>query len=401
MGRYTRNQDIYSALRDPAINTKARGFLNNAIDNTEAYEGLRKIGAAVREQEEKNSPRMAGTALQNLGTDISPDSKSKKSSDLDRIKLGDKDMRSFLAEEKLRIANEMAGGGYSRDQLVDMLNADGVQTTPQMLSAYDNDERMNAVLRMDADNYFVRPEYEAPSFIGEGQFGRVTELAPGYVSKHQQPLVEFGGYQQSEDGSSSPKGNLIGRIFDYRDVQGDVDQLNYLNKKHITPKVEKLIIDDDGSTETIMRDLRTNYDTSQDYNDALFAKYNDPNTSAPERAQLLKEQSLYNVRQAQQEAIAASAGIELQDRHQGNILVNKMTKRPLQIDPSGKPVEGIERDAVMAQQVVNGLSSAGLSDEAEIFSGLITEAGQRGDTSAVHDLAQQGMSRLMKIKKVL
>jgi hypothetical protein len=56
MGRLTRNQDIYSALNNSAVNTKARGFLKNAIDNTDAYEALREIGAAARRQEEKVSP---------------------------------------------------------------------------------------------------------------------------------------------------------------------------------------------------------------------------------------------------------------------------------------------------------------------------------------------------------
>lgn len=403
MGRITRNKELLSAYKSPDANTAVKRVLLDAMDNTAEYNNIKRLGQAYNQAVAPASAtsRMAGTALDDFGIDISPDSKSKRSSDLDRVKLGDKDKRSFLAEEKLRIANGLVGGSNTREELVDMLNANGVQTSPRVLDAYNNDDRMNAVHDMDADNYFVRPEFESPSFVGEGQFGRVSELAPGYVSKTQEPLVEFGGYQMSEDGSMSPKGNLIGRIYDYRDVIDDANQLNYLNKKHITPKVENLIIDEDGSTEMIMKDLRTNYDTSQDYNDSIFNEYNDPNTSAPRRAQLLKDQNLYKVRQAQQEATAASAGIELQDRHQGNILINKMTKRPMQIDPSGKAVEGIERDAVIAQQVVNGLGDAGLTDEADIFAGLITEAGQRGDQSAIHDLAQQGMSRLMKIKKVL
>jgi hypothetical protein len=170
-----------------------------------------------------------------------------------------------LCCEKLRVANELAGGGYSRDQLVDMLNQPNVQTGSAVLNAYYDDPQMNAIFQLDRDGVFIRPEMQGPSFVGEGQFGRVSELAPGYVSKQQAPLVEFGGYQTLEDGSMSPKGNLIGRIHDYRDVQKEANQLNYLNKKGgITPRVENLIINDDGSTEMIMRDLRDNYTGSED-----------------------------------------------------------------------------------------------------------------------------------------
>ena len=44
--------------------------------------------------------------------------------------------------------------------------------------------------------------------------------------------------------------------------------------------------------------------------------------------------------------------------------------------------------------------NAGLNDEAEIFAGLIKDAQDAGNMAAVHDLTQQGASRLMKIKQV-
>ena len=36
---------------------------------------------------------------------------------------------------------------------------------------------------------FDRPGTVSDRFVGEGQFGRVEELAPGYVVKKQAPLV--------------------------------------------------------------------------------------------------------------------------------------------------------------------------------------------------------------------
>ena len=343
--------------------------------------------------------RMAGTALEDLGIDIAPDSKRKRSPEGERVRLGDKDKRSFLAEEKLRIANDLAGGNFSREQLVDMLNQPGVQQGANYLQALDNDPRIQAVQRMDSEEYFKRPEMESADFVGEGQFGRVTELAPGYVSKKQEPLVEWGGY--SEDNSG--KGNLIGKIHDYRDVQDEVNQLNYLNKrgKGITPKVENFIVEDDGATEVIMRDLRENYGGGDTFLEQQAAVFNDDNVSDKQKAQAFKNHELFRVKSKQQEAQAALLGVELQDRHLGNVMAHKMNNRPLQIDPSCRSVSCFEQDAAIIKNVTDGFAAAGLDQEADIFYGLAREANERGDSAGFHDLAQQGMSRLMKIKNVI
>lgn len=388
---------LHHQVNDLGRNFKVGGVktdtaLNNFINQNQMNQ------AAIEMRRNDRKQRMAGTALDDLGIDISPNSKSKRSSDIDRVKLGDKDKRSFLAEEKLRVANELAGGSFNRDQLVDMLNQPGVQQGEQYLNALNSDDRIRAVADMDAEGFFTRPEMEAPNFVGEGQFGRVTDLAPGYVSKKQDPLVEWGGYSDDNSG----KGNLIGRIHDYRDVQEEVNQLNYLNKKAkgITPKVENLIIEDDGSTEIIMRDLRENYDSSEDFLVDTANRFQDASLSPAERTKAYKDHQLFQVKQKQQEARAALAGVELQDRHQGNIMKHSMMNRPLQIDPSGRQVAGFERDAVVASNVEDGFRSAGLEDEANIFNGLLNDAYNRKDSASFHDLAQQGMSRLMKIKHI-
>ena len=331
---------------------------------------------------------------------MSPPTKAKQSvSDLDRVKLGDKDMRSMLAEEKLRVAQELAGGGYSRDQLVDMINAPGVQQGEVFVGALDNDPRINAILKAGNEGAFVRPELESSGFVGEGQFGRVSEFTPGYVLKEQAPLVEFQGYRRNDDGSASPLGNLIGpaRIQDYRDVAEEVDQLNTLNRVGVTPKVENFTVNPDGSTEVLMRDLRENYETGDDYLDNLQAKYDKGDDS--QKAQAFKDGAMFQVKRKQQEAMAAMKGIELLDRHDGNVMAHKLMGRPLQIDPSGRRIDGIDKDLTLAQKAVEGMRAAGANEEANIFAGLVNEAQERGDFEAVHDLTQQGASRLMKIKK--
>ena len=96
---------------------------------------------------------------------------------------------------------------------------------------------------------------------------------------------------------------------------------------------------------------------------------------------------------------AAMSGIELTDRHEGNVMVNKMTGRPMQIDPSGVKVKGLDKDLAIARATAQGFREAGLTDEAAIFEGLMNEAWQRQDGKAFHDLTKQGASRLMKINK--
>lgn len=339
-----------------------------------------RISRAVKD---RLIPRKAGDAIRNLST-------------TDQIKFGDKDMRSMLAEEKIRVVDEYLGGGYSRDQIVDMLNTPGAQSGP-LADAFNADQRMNAIFTLANQGVWDRSASVSDRFIGEGQFGRVSEFAPGYVIKEQPSLIEWGGYQESTDGSSN-LGNLVGSIYDYRDVQREVDQLNTLNKKGITPKVDNFTVNPDGSTEMIMRDLRINHETGDDFVDRITKQYDNAKTPK-EAAQLLLKGRTFEVQRNQQQAAAALSGIDLQDRHLGNVMVNKMTGRPLQIDPSGAPVEGPSRDAAVAQYAVNGMRSAGIHEEADIFEGLIFDAVGRGDYDAIHDLAQQGASRLMKIKK--
>jgi hypothetical protein len=392
---------LHKFIAENPNNSWGGKFLNSDRAKRKARNGVQK-GNEIAAYQNQVAPGSASTQIkiksptqaESVQAGMEASNPRKRLSDEDRIKYGDKDMRSFLAEEKLRIADGLSGGGYSRDELVDMLNADGVQTSENVLNAYNSDERMQSVVELGNENRFARPEYETESFIGEGQFGRVSELAPGYVIKEQAPLVEWGGYQED-----SSRGNLIGRIHDHRDVRAEADQLNQLNKKHIAPKVENLIVNDDGSTEMIMRDLRDNYITGEDYVAGLNNAYEA--TASPEKkASLMKERKLFEVKRRQQEAVAGMEGIELKDRHLNNVMAHKMNNRPLQIDPSGVPVEGFDKQALIADRTLQGFRDAGLEEEADIFVGLINETIDKGDEGALKDLVQQGASRLMKINQV-
>ena len=47
-----------------------------------------------------------------------------------------------------KIADELAGGGYSREQLVDMLNQEGVQTSEALLNAYNSSDVMQRAVEL-------------------------------------------------------------------------------------------------------------------------------------------------------------------------------------------------------------------------------------------------------------
>ena len=107
------------------------------------------------------------------------------------------------SEENCKIADELAGGGYSREQLVDMLNQEGVQTSEALLNAYNSSDVMQRAVELGKQGELARPKFETEDFIGEGQFGRVSQLTSWLCNQRMAPLVEWGGYQ---DAGSDPSG---------------------------------------------------------------------------------------------------------------------------------------------------------------------------------------------------
>ena len=339
----------------------------------------------------------------------------------DRDKFGDKDLRSALAEEKVRLVKDIFDNGTpegkSRDEVVDFLNEidTGINRENRKMAQdpsyrpdphyfdlrnnlhqmYGQDAKIMQLMDDANNNKFQRPAFESSDFVGEGQFGRVVEIAPGFVEKRQAPLVEWGGYLDDD-----PRGVFDGRIDDYRDVQKEFDDINQLNKMHMGPAAYGYNKNDDGSTSYVMEDLSNNFETGFDH----IQRNN-------EAGDFLKNK-LFEVKRKQQEAASAHSGLILGDRHPGNVMVNKLTGRPIQLDPSAKRMKDSDplidvqsgrrynRDFNVAQNVAEGFYAADLTDEAEIYSGLFNEAMQRGDEEEMHYLAQSGLSRLQKIKQL-
>ena len=105
------------------------------------------------------------------------------------------------------------------------------------------------------------------------------------------------------------------------------------------------------------------------------------------------------VRVSQQLGQLALKGIRLEDRHNANVLYNKMTGRPMQLDfgIAGK-VEGSEKAAWLTHVTAEGFEAAGLSDVASIYRATVMDLLEGGDVDDAMDVAKQGFSRLQKIK---
>ena len=104
------------------------------------------------------------------------------------------------------------------------------------------------------------------------------------------------------------------------------------------------------------------------------------------------------VRVNQQLGQLALKGVDLDDRHNGNVMYNKMTGRPLQLDfGKARRVEGEDQVAALTNATEAGLTAAGLGDVAEIYSATVYDLLAGGDVAEAMDVAKQGFSRLQKL----
>jgi len=212
--------------------------------------------------------------------------------------------------------------------------------------------------------------------IGGGQFGQVYETGPGLVTK---------------EITLEKKQNLLNEI----NMQAKAAELGIAPKIQeaslMPPRIgEKVIPIEPGVNpnmrgEITMQDLRNNY---------ILA-----GTSVIDTDSLTKQQQLD---QAKQMSILALNNISLGDRHPGNIMFNKMTGRPMQID-FGSATElktNRAKAASLSLSVAQGLNAAGLREEASIFKGVVEDL-LYTDPEGALDVAKQGLSRLQKIKQPL
>ena len=125
-------------------------------------------------------------------------------------------------------------------------------------------------------------------------------------------------------------------------------------------------------------------------------------TPAVANASNLPADPITNIRTAQQLGALALKGIRLEDRHAGNIMVNKMTGRPLQLDfgiADRMPPD--QQAAHLANVTAEGFAAAGIDDVGSILRATVMDYLEGGQVEEAMDVAKQGFSRLQKIKTPL
>ena len=126
-------------------------------------------------------------------------------------------------------------------------------------------------------------------------------------------------------------------------------------------------------------------------------------TSVPgKNSQFFEPEGRDAIRVNQQLGQLALKGVRLEDRHGANVLYNKMTGRPMQIDfgIAGR-VKDSEQVATLADATAEGFEAAGLKDIADIYRATVMDFLEGGQVAEAMDVAKQGFSRLQKIKTPL
>ena len=104
------------------------------------------------------------------------------------------------------------------------------------------------------------------------------------------------------------------------------------------------------------------------------------------------------VRVNQQLGELALKGVDLNDRHGANVMYNKMTGRPMQLDFGlARKVEGEDQVIALMNATADGLEAAGLGDIGSIYRETVMDFLNGGDVAEAMDLAKQGFSRLQKL----
>ena len=111
---------------------------------------------------------------------------------------------------------------------------------------------------------------------------------------------------------------------------------------------------------------------------------------------------MFNVRSAQQLGQLALKGVRLEDRKADNMMQNKMTGRPMQLDFGiADRVTGEDQVMALADATEEGFRAAGIGDVGDIFRATVYDLINGGQVAEAMDVAKQGFSRLQKIKRTV
>ena len=210
-------------------------------------------------------------------------------------------------------------------------------------------------------------------------------LREGKLTANRSEPIGTGGnavvYASDVPGNVMKQGHVADQSFPGRSLTDETNLQAIAAEMGIAPRVAGLETFPGGIGNRIeMADVRDNFETHGD-NYRGFPTGRDA------------------VRVNQQLGQLALKGVRLEDRHNGNVLYNKATGRPMQLDfgIAGR-VEGSEQVATLANATAEGFEAAGLDDVASIYRATVMDLLEGGDVADAMDVAKQGFSRLQKIK---
>jgi len=186
--------------------------------------------------------------------------------------------------------------------------------------------------------------------------------------------------------ASDTPGNVMKQTHSsWRDVGPDLEQEANMQaiaaEMGIAPRVAGLEIFPGGVGNRIeMADVRDNFEI-----------HPSPATNSPE--------GMDAVRVNQQLGQLALKGVRLEDRHSSNVLYNKMTGRPMQIDFGvADKMSTDQQAAFLANVTAEGFEAAGIGELGSILRATVMDYLEGGQVTEAMDVAKQGFSRLQKIK---
>lgn len=206
-------------------------------------------------------------------------------------------------------------------------------------------------------------------FVGQGAFGTVFSDEPGLVRK------EITGSTQ-------------------RDVQQEVDNQLFLAEAGVGPRVasyDTAIHGDPNVQSVVMQDLRDNYKPIVRDSLELVDDMGNPGRSTAQKRFALAHQK--------QMGALALKGMQVMDRHTGNVMKHKMTGRPMQLDAGiAMRVEDEMQVEALLDATVQGFRASGQYDVAEIVSDTAYDYLAGGQAKDAWDFTREAFANLQKIK---
>jgi len=219
---------------------------------------------------------------------------------------------------------------------------------------------------------FVRARED---FVGQGAYGTIYSDEPGSVRK------EVTSHDALEELNAQAIGAELGlapRVVAYESaVHGD-------------PKIKGIVMQDlnaPGSAGTPLYKPLVDPGNPTGFVEALTSPWSST------------EDKLFALKHYKQMGQLALKGIDLRDRHTGNIFKHEMTGRPMQIDFGiTSKVSGPEQVEVLVQATQGGFAALGQYDVAEIINDTAHKYLSGGHVKEAWDFTKEAFASLQKVK---